>query len=371
MRRAGLSVLAAAVLLALPAAANAADVTVNFARGGGSKTLSLSSLTSNFDVSAQFKLVGASGQTTTKQINGISLRALLDSAGADPTYSAVEIARPGGGKVVVSRVQIEQGELPPVVYEDAGRTTFLRPWSGSGDQNVRDVVSASPLVISQVDGLNYGLKAKASTSKTKAGQRVSFSATASGAAGQKLEYTWVFADGTTATGAAVKHRFKKRGYYRVLVSVRGAGEAGSSSVVVPIQVGKPAKSDAKRTGAGTNDSAGAPVSGQADGGSGDGRSAGSSDAGRARPSTRRAPRRSTAGQASAEQTVTGELLTGAKVQTATPSALAARTGRAGKAQQSSGGVPGEAVGITVALGLLGLGAALEFGAAGRLRRRPV
>lgn len=367
MKRLGPALLAAlALTFAAPSLASAADVTVNFARGGGSKTVSLSSVSGAFDVNSAYALIGASGATTTRQISGISLRALLDAVGADPTYSAVTIARPEGGAVRISRAQLEAGGLTPVVYDDGGRATFVRPAYSATDQNATDVVSGSPLVITQVDGTDYDLKATPASKTVKVGETVKFNATATGAAGQKLTIKWNFNDGTTGDGEAVAHKFKKRGYYRVLVTVSGEGDSTSNSTVLKIQVGKAAKSKKQREGGGTNDAAGAPISGQSDGSDGAGDDAGSADAQKPAPKQKKSlvpePQ-------PALPTVTGELLSAQQAEPEQQQSLAARSGNPSKAGGGSAGVPDQAIGAAAALGLLGFGALLELGTAGRLRRR--
>lgn len=350
------------IALGTPALANAADVTVNFARGGGAKTMSLASLAGSFDVNSSYALVGASGATTTRQIAGISLRSLLDAVGADPTYSAVTIARPEGGVVRISRAQIEAGGLAPVVYDDGGRATFVRPSYSAADRNADDVVSGSPLVIAQVDGTDYGLKAEPASKTVKVGQSVKFSASATGAAGQKLTYRWNFNDGSSATGDSPTHKFKKRGYYRVLVTVSGEGDSASSSTVLKIQVGKAAKSKQHREGGGTNNAPAAPISGQADGGTGAGDNAGSTAASKPAHKRKQPPPL----QSQPLPTISGELLSAAQPQQAD---LAARSGSPTKGAGASGGVPDQAIGAAAALGLLGFGVLLELGGVGGLRRR--
>ncbi len=363
LRNAVVVIGAVALIGGSASSASAADVTVVFPRGGGSKTVSVGSLKSRFDINQEYALVSASGQIKSTPITGISLRSLLEATGADPTYSAVTIARPGG-VVRISRAQIEAGGLTPVIYEEGGLATFVRPSYSARDANAQDVISASPLVITQVDDANYGLKATVTKNKAKAGQALKFAASASGAAGQKLSYSWNFNDGTTGTGATLTHRFKKRGYYRVLVTVRGEGETKTQSIVLKVQVGPARKSDKKREGGGNNDAAGAPVSGQAEGTGGNGDTAGSQAA---QPKGKKR-KKSDPPQPDSLQSVTGELLS-SEQQIQPQSDLAARSGQKLENVKGTGGVPTEAAGAAVALGLLGLGAALELGAAGRLRRR--
>lgn len=362
LRRLAVPAVALLTALVLAAPATAADVTVNFARDGGSKTVALSSLSASFDVNQEYTLVGSSGQTTTKQINGISLRTLLSAMGADPAYSAVTIARPGGGSVRVSRSQIEATGPVPALYVDGGLATFVRPSYFAGDRNALDVVSAGTLVINQVDGTDYGLKAKVSKSAAKTGESLKFSASANGAAGQKLLYTWNFNDGTTTTGESVAHRFKRRGYYRVLVTVRGEGETASVSTVLRVQIGKAVKSKKQREGGGTNDAAGAPLSGGADGAGGDGQAVGAE-----RPAHKRRAK-PVSPSTTGGQTVTGELLTSPDPNQP-QNEVAARTGQQVKPNTGNGGISTQAASAAVALGLLALGAVLEMGAAGGLRRR--
>lgn len=370
MRRLPLTLTVVAVLAGFGAqSASAADVTVNFPRGGGAKTVSLGSLAGSFDVNNDYLLVSSSGQTTSKTIRGISLRGLLDAVGADPTYSAVTVTRPGGGSVRISRSQIEAAGLTPVLYEEGALATFVRPAYSADDRNAEDVISASPLVITQVDGTDYGLKAKVSKSTARTGESLKFTATATGAAGQKLTYKWIFDDGSTGSGEQVTHKFKKRGYYRVLVSVKGEGETSSVSTVLRIQIGKAAESKKQREGGGTNDSAGAPVSGRADGNGGNGQSAGSADP--LKKSPRKQRRQPEAPSQPELPTVTGQVLTAATQTPQQQNNLAARSGQQAKGDSPSGGIPGEAAGAAVALSLLGLGAALEMGALTRLRRRPL
>jgi PKD repeat protein len=362
-RRLTVAAIASLVMLAIGAStASAADVTVVNARDGQSKTVALGSIGASFDIDANYALVSADGQTRTQTIHGISLRSLLAAVDADPTYGAIDVVRPSGGTVRITRAQIEASGAVPVVYDDGGAATFLRPNYGPTDPNSADIVSSPNLVLRQVDVAPYKVTAKVSKQKAEPGESVHFSASATGGgAGQQLGYTWTFRDGTTATGPTADHRFKKRGTYSVLVTVKGEGESSSSPAVVNVVVGKPVASKKKRPGGGTNDAAAAPLSGQADGSSGDGAEAGSAE--------KPPKRKKRAGDADPQlTTVTGELLS-STTGPSTTSSLAARSGNGAAAPEQAAGIPEEALGGAALIALLGFGGALELGAFSGLRRR--
>ena len=180
--------------------------------------------------------------------------------------------------------------------------------------------------------------------------------------------SWVFDDGKAGKGEEISHRFSKRGVYRVLATVKTAGSGLSSSAVVQVQIGDPVKSDKKRSGGGGNDAAGAPDSGASDGQSGSGDTAATDT--QAKPEQ---PRKKQQPQVEDTLTpITGQLLD--PNATPTPeqqSELAARSGTQSdpQNQDSAAGIPGEAVGVAGALGLLGFGFLLELGAFARFRSR--
>lgn len=360
----GVALAAATTLLILPAAAAAADVSVELPRGGETKTVSLASLAAKFDVDADYLIRESSGAQRTERIRGISLAALLDAIDADPVYGGVEVARLAGEPVLVSKAQILATGAVPVVYERDGAVHFLRPSYFGSDVNASDVVTTNGLLqLRQTDTTRLRVEARASKVKVKEREVVRFTATATGgAAGERYTFNWNFDDGKRAEGAKVSHRFSKRGSYSVLVTVRTEGSDRSDPDVVRVRVGKTASSKKNRSGGGTNDSAGAPSSGQSDGASGSGESTA------ARPPQRPdEPEPEDTPASPALPQVSGQLLNATVVpeQPEVPQ-VAARTGQ--RAESGSGtGIPGEAAGAAAALGLLGLGFLLELGAIGKFR----
>lgn len=372
MRGLAVPVVVAAALCLAPAPAVAADVTVIGPRGGASTTVSLESLSSSFDVDADYELRDAGGPLESRRVRGISLAALLAAVDADPVYGGVEVLRGNGAPVLVSKAQIVAGSPSPVIYADGDHAVFLRPSYAAADANAADVVAGAPLVLRQTGGSPLQVEARVSAVRAGVGKTLRFMATATGAAaGESYLFKWNFDDGSTATGAEVSHSFARRGRYDVLVTVSAGGSTRSDPDVVSVQVGRAVKSEKARKGGGTNDAANAPDSGASDGAAGQGAAAGG--AGRAKHAAeRRQRRRKRAGTASAAPAVppvTGRLLDQVGVRNERQPAVAARSGRAEPPGRTASGVPRAAVGTAGALALLGIGAALELGAPARVRRR--
>lgn len=192
-----------------------------------------------------------------------------------------------------------------MIYLDGSTLRFLRPSYSSGDANSADQIGGGSLVLTQTDSSRLQVAARASKVKLRARKLVTFTATAKGAAaGEKFIFEWNFDDGTKATGPSATHRFSKRGRYDVLVTVRTAGSSRSDPDVVSVQVGEPVASNRNRSGGGTNDAAGAPDSGAADGTSGEGSNA-VTEAIAKRPAAKRIKQKPA--QPDALPTVTGQL----------------------------------------------------------------
>ena len=388
----------AVLLLAAPAAAraDAAQVTV-VSPGGTAQTIALDALAGQEDVSAAYTLRGPEGEAR-PAISGFSLGKLIDVAGADPfTFSYLEVQRPAGGAVLLSRGQALQAQGfadgPPVVYAAASGTGFLRPATGAGDLNAADSFEAPQgITIVLRKGTPLKVSVKASTQRTEAGKAVTFSATAEGAgAGEELTFSWYFDDGVSAEGSRVQHTFKRRGSYDVVVGVTTPSDRTGATAVVTVQVGEPIGGP-DRKGGGRNRSAGAPDHGAADGpasGSGRGVPSGGSGAAGPLPSTgpAAAPRPAPAPRPASPRPsaprreprpvpteigapVSGELI-GAPVDATQPletgRRAAARTGKLDN--EGGGGLSGTALGVLATLGLIGLGAGLEARGVALLRRR--
>lgn len=351
------------------ATADVAQVTV-VSPGGAQRTLSLDALAGQEDVrDTTYVLRSASGESATT-VTGFSLAKVLEAAGADPYgFSYLEVQRPAGGAVLLSRHQALDPaaftEGFPVVYATATGTGFLRPSSGAGDLNASDFFEAPQgITLALHKGSSMRIEATASPLRTKPGQPVVFKATVEGAgAGEQLTYSWHFDDGHSASGASVQHSFAKRGSYDVVVGVTTPGNPAGASAVVTIQVGAPL-SGPNRKGGGSNRDADAPDHGAASGTPGAGAAASPesgvgvapTDAQRGR---RPRVRRSNAGAAPAGEPVVGELVSATTTPVDEAKPAGARTGQLDEGDGEGPGLSGAALGILVTAGLLGAGALIE------------
>jgi len=326
---------------------------------GAQQTLSLEALTGSEDVRERVYALRADSGESSQTVTGFSLARILEAAGADPySFSFLEVQRPAGGAVLLSRDQAlaSSGAGPPAVYVSGTGTGFLRSSAGTEDLN-------------------------ASPRRTKPGQTIEFSAVVEQAgAGEQLTYSWYFDDGSSAEGAEASHSFAKRGSYDVVVGVTSDGNETGASAVVTIQVGAPLGGP-DRKGGGTNKDSGAP-----DHGAATGPSSGSfaphgtsveSGSGRApadrRPAAALSVRRSTTAPAPPQKSTAGDLVEGELVSAETPQppkpSEEQATARNGSldGDGGGGGIPGAAWGILATLGLLGAGAAAEAGGFGGIR----
>lgn len=358
-----------------PARADTAQVSV-VSPGGAEQTLALEALAGGEDVvDRSYVLRGSTGEST-QAVTGFSLAKLIDAAGADPfSFSYLEVQRPGGGAVLLSRHQaLDDGAFadgPPVVYAASGGTGFLRPGGGSDDLNADDSFLA-PQGVTLVlrKGTPLRVKAKASTLRTRPGKPVEFSALVEQAgAGEQLSYSWTFDDGKSAEGETVSHSFAEKGSYKVVLGVTSPGNEAGSSAVVTIQVGAPIAGP-NRKGGGHNRDKDAPDHGAAAGpstgtGTGGGTgtpspSAGTGTESSAAPAPQEPAPVAEATPEPAGEEVSGELLTAstASERQQQPQAEARRGSLDGEGG-SGGGVPAAAWGGLATLGLLGLGGLLE------------
>ncbi len=355
------------------ARADDAQVTVVTA-GGEQRTLSLAALAGSEDVAERsYTLRSASGESTLA-VTGFSLAAILTAAEADLYgFSYLEVQRPAGGSVVLSRDQALDpaafAEGPPVLYATAAGTGFIRPSGSPGDLNASDSFEA-PQGITVVlrNGSPLQVGAEASPLRTRPGKPVRFEAVVDRAgAGEQLDFSWYFDDGGSASGATATHSFAKRGSYDVVVGVTTPGNRAGASAVVRIQVGAPL-SGPDRRGGGRDRDAAAPDHGAATGTRGavpPGPGSAGRGIGVASPDTRPAAalsvRRSntdtTVHKAGAGEPVVGELVRAVgPIEEGKP--VAARSGRL-EAGGEGAGLPGAALGLLVTAGLLGAGALAE------------
>lgn len=386
MRRTGPRSLALAMLLAAMAVggmsdsarADDAQVTV-ISPGGAQQTLSLAALAGKEDVVARTFPLRTSGGESSATVTGFSLAAILEAAGADPYgFSYLEVQRPAGGAVLLSRHQALDpsafADGPPVIYAAAGGTGFLRPSAGAEDLNANDSFEAPQgVTLALHNGSPLRVRARASSKRTRVDEEISFSAIVDGAgAGERLEYSWYFDDGHSASSAEASHSFARRGSYDVVVGVTTPGDRAGTSAVVTIQVGAPL-SGPDRKGGGRRHQATAPDHGAVAGtrgavppGSGGGRGVGSAPPD-TRPAAALSVRRGTTDAPlhkskrghGAGETVVGELVsTTTPVDAVKPDAPGARAGHL-SVGGGGGGLPGVAIGLLVTVGLLGAGALVE------------
>lgn len=356
------------------ARADAAQVTV-ISPGGSQQTLALEALAGSEDViNRAYALRGSSGEGT-QVVSGFSLAALLEAAGADPyAFSYLEVLRPAGGTVLLSNDQALSeaafADGPPVVYATATGTAFLRPSSGSDDDNASDSFEAPQgVTIALRKGTPLQVEAEASTLQTRPGKPVEFTAQAEGAgAGEALTYSWYFDDGSSAAGPDATHGFARRGSYDVVLGVTTPGDSTGTSTVVTIQVGPPLAGP-DRKGGGTRRDREAPDHGAATGAGGAGTGVAGSAAS---PSSAVSPLYGSAEQKrqpprkqAQRRDPRGEVVSGELLSTSTPPASEQKAqpgARAGKLEgQGSGGLslPGAALGLLITGGLLGAGALVE------------
>jgi hypothetical protein len=364
--------------------------------GGAQHTLSLEALAGSEDVVGRDYTLRSGEGESTQAVTGFSIAALLEAAGVDPYgFSYVEVQRPGGGAVQLSRTQATEPaafpEGPPVVYSTGAGTGFLRPSAGPEDDNAADSFqSPAGLTIVMRKGASLQVRVEATPRRTKVGEKVSFRAVVErSGSGEALSYSWYFDDGNSGEGQTATHSFAKPGSYAVVVGVTAAGEDTGTSAVVRIQVGEAPAGGPDREGGGRNESAGAPDHGAADGPSGPavpsatpspvfGSTPDATDPApvptpEAKSVKKPEPEKKTQPKKSKPKPTprpTGELVTGellaadvdAPAAAAPTKQDAARTGtpRADDGD-GGGGVPGAAWGLGAVVALLGIGALAEAG----------
>jgi hypothetical protein len=374
-----LAVAALALAVSLPAFAGPpGNIEVTVERPNGTSKSIVASTVSP-DITGPYTVRQSNGTTTQVAVeDGVSIRELLVDAQAELGYGTLEIRRPTGGVVKLTREEIDAAvPRPPVIYSDAsGVTWFLRSSTSPTDVNATDhfQISSSTLAMTQIAG-ELEVAVKASRKKIDPGQSIEFTAKVTGGPSDaEYTYEWNFNDGKRLTDgrATETHKFTKEGSFKVLASVTIVGESRSDSGVVEVQVGDTKASDEDRAGGGDNGAAGAPDSGAATGSEGDGSSYGSGSTYTpappplppAPPTPTPAPEPSlTPDVPTSGTTVEGNLL--ADVSDPPPSNIlesAARAARDGNPKDDApdgADVPEAALSIAGVLALLGLGAGIE------------
>jgi hypothetical protein len=341
------------------------------------------------------------------ELSGVSVPALVAAANADPSFSFIEIARPGGDPLRLSDQQVESdGAFPegkPIVYRDSsGGYSFLRP--AGADGSPAEVISLAGTGIGLRTGNLIEVELSATkpiverggikTMTVKPGAEVKFTAYVQKGDAQQLEYSWTV-KGLNESSSGTEHtqRFDKRGSFSVSLGVTAAGDDSGGSDVVRVQVGKLDHKSDKSGDGGKNDSPNASEDGMLNGPTG-GEGSATGD-GNATPAATGTPEATTpqADPPPTEQPqpedekaepvtaigpaamVSGELLSKlsgsprSKLGQALRSALGSGVPPKATAVTEGLGVSSVGLGLATTLALLGVGAALELRSARGPRRR--
>ena len=227
-----------------------------------------------------------SGDTSTVVVTGWSVATLLRAAGTTPGQTrSVSVRRAvGGGSVVLGPSDYDDAaagapsfpEGPAVVEprrrgpQLAAGYDFFRPTRAadcSADPNGPDRVSTPPggvLSIAIASGTVLHVTAAADPDHVADGQSVGLSGEVQDPpADRPVAYRWTFTDGTTASGAAVTHRFPGPGTWSATLSASTGADAGGSSQPVTVVVGKvagaPGNGDGTRATGTTGDPSASPT----------------------------------------------------------------------------------------------------------------
>jgi plastocyanin len=379
MRTLCASILFAAVLVAWsPRALAAVDVTIQPPDDGAPVTISTDDIQGEVDDT--YSVLQADGSSRSVVVeNGVSLLQLLERADANFGYTAIEIQRPSGGALRLTREQV--GEEPaPVIYTDPSGVSWLL---GSSEEEGA-VLAADHFKLGETLTLAQESQSKLTVTitpkkrKIDPGGTVAFQAgVRNGPAGATYTFDWNFQDGVRKTGPEnrVTHKFKKRGEYRVLVTAKidGTGRSDSAPVAV-IVVGKPIESKKNRTGGGKNTDENAPDSGSSDGANGPAQNpspvtpapAPAPAPAPVKPKTPKAPKIATdpVGGALIEGNLLADASASPQKSILRSAARAAREGtlkkKSSTVESAGGGTPEAAISIGSVLLLVGLGAGMEL-----------
>jgi hypothetical protein len=241
---AAICLLAASLSGSFAPAASAKDGMVTVRAAGttnSSVTVKLSDLGNNDINNRSYRL--NSGVVT---ISGHSLLQVMNAADEQSqdidlaTIPAIEVDRPGGGTVRISGDDMRNpaafSDGPPVFYEDNGATVFVKPGSG-GAPGSRYRFVLAPVGITIDSGTSYSVRLRASRTKVKVGQQVTFTASVSGQdSGEQLSFAWRFGDGRVRTtrAASVSHTFRSDGSFPVIVDVTGPSGSGQSGILIEV-----------------------------------------------------------------------------------------------------------------------------------------
>lgn len=218
-------------------------------------TISTDSLTG--DINQTYR-VGSESVVVT---GGVSVRQLLADTDTDFGYETIELARPDGSTLTMTRKQIADPRNQPVFYTDSQGTTYF-----IGPKDSRGVVAPSnrfavgaTVTLSQHSESELKVTISPSRKKIKPGGEITFRAKVTGYdPGETPTYKW-WLEGKSQrfSGAGFTQKFPtKDGVYKFSVAVRIEGSAVSTTAVAKITVGDPKKADDEQNGNGNGDPTG-------------------------------------------------------------------------------------------------------------------
>jgi hypothetical protein len=270
-----LVVAAAGAAAAVPASAAFPSIEITIVSPDGDEAQVWLDQVENPEIETTY-YVRSRGRTTPIPIEhgeGISVRQILAEKQFDLGYGTLEIKRPDGTTLVLSKDDIDSRLSPTFYVKDDGQVWFVRPSTGSTDYNTRDnfpIKSAAVTLTQTPAGLTVSVKA--SRKKIDVGESIKFTTKVSGAPrNARLIYIWDFDDGKRISDGDrnESHQFDKECACHVQVNVKILGESRSDpSNVVKVQVGDPKESGKDRQGGGDNTADDAPDSGTSTGSSG-------------------------------------------------------------------------------------------------------
>jgi PKD domain-containing protein len=203
------------------------------------------------DLGGIYRIEKPNGSVTNVDVaGGVSVYSLLAEAGVQTGYETIEIPRPGGGSVVLTRNAVEEEDpRPPGFFKDdaTGKTMFIGfPPPGSRNVLAKDYfeVTTSAIRLTEIGKAEVSVDLTASRKEIEPGESVNFTAKASPQGSYR--YDWTLEPGVSERDAGTKltHRFEKEGMYTVVVGVYTSDDDGDSdSDGVTIQVGDPEKKD--------------------------------------------------------------------------------------------------------------------------------
>lgn len=341
-----------------------------------------------------FQIAKPGGGTQRVEVsNGVSLQKLLSETGTNFDFVTIQVPRPDGSMLSLTKEQVKDPRNQQVFYTDAqGVSRFIGPRQDNDVVLAKDYFEVSGS-ITLLQRSQSKLKVTISPAKKKIdlGGSVTFKAAVTGnEPGESVTYTWWLAGRKqTVAGSSFTQKFpKKDDVYKFSVAVRIDGSETSVTAVAKITVGDPEKADEEQTGGGEGDTG--SDGGTADGSGGDGSSTYTpstytpsyTPAPITPPAPAPAPTPTPTPEplpdiATSGTPVEGNLL--ADVSDPPPSNIlesAAQAARQGKQKDDEGtdgdvGVSEAAVSVFAALALLGLGAGIETrqGRLPRLRLR--